>query len=224
MDHPTVPLRFRELAPDEMLRRSREFYDEMDRRRSVRHFSARPVAREVVENAVRTAGTAQSGAHKEPWSFVLVGEPAVKERIREAAEAEEKESYGHRMPASWLADLAPLGTEWRKPFLTTCPWLLAVFAQNYSSTPRGLAKHYYVQESVGIATGFLLAALHHAGLATLTHTPSPMGFLRDILRRPENERPYLLIAVGYPEDDCRVPDLRRKPLEQILSVVGAIDP
>jgi nitroreductase len=142
----------------------------------------------------------------------------VKARLQDAAEAEERESYERRMPKEWLDDLAPLGTDWRKPFLTICPWLIAIMAQTYASTPRGVAKHYYVQESVGIATGFLLAALHHAGLATLTHTPSPRGFLREILERPENERAFLLVALGYPAKGCEVPDLARKPLERILVV------
>jgi iodotyrosine deiodinase len=214
-----VPLEFREYPPEEMLRRSEAFYAAMDTRRTVRDFSDRSVPDAVVKNAIRTAGTAPSGAHKQPWTFVMVGDPGVKARIREAAEAEEKESYERRMPKEWLDDLAPLGTDWRKPFLTTCPWLIVVMAQTYATTPRGLAKHYYVQESVGIATGFLLAALHQAGLATLTHTPSPMGFLREILHRPEEERVFLLVALGYPAAGCVVPDLARKPLERFLVVV-----
>jgi len=213
-----VPLQFHEHAPDEMLKRSYEFHAEMALRRTVRQFADRPVPEEILRNAILTAGTAPSGAHKQPWTFVLVGDPATKASIREAAEAEEKESYERRMPKEWLEDLAPLGTDWRKPFLTVCPWLIVVMAQTYAATPRGLAKHYYVQESVGIATGFLLAALHHAGLATLTHTPSPMGFLREILIRPEGERVFLLVAVGYPAPGCEVPDLARKPLERILVV------
>ncbi len=168
-------------------------------------------------NAIQTAGTAPSGAHKQPWTFVLVSDHETKARIRAAAEAEEKDSYERRMPKEWLEDLAPLGTDWHKPFLTICPWLVVVMAQTYATTPRGLAKHYYVQESVGIATGFLLAALHHAGLATLTHTPSPMGFLRTILGRPEGERVFLLVATGVSAaEGCQVPDLVRKPLNRIL--------
>jgi len=213
-----VPLQFQELAPDEMLRRSREFHAEMDRRRTVRDFAARAIPIELVLNAVRAAGTAPSGAHKQPWTFVIVGDSDIKARIREAAEAEEKQSYEQRMPQEWLDALAPLGTDWHKPFLTTCPWLIVVMAQSYASTPHGLAKHYYVQESVGIATGFLLAALHHAGLATLTHTPSPMAFLRDILGRPEGERVFLIVAAGYPAAGCLVPDIVRKPIEQIVVV------
>jgi len=221
MKHPFDPLDFNEHSPEEMHRRSREFFEEMNRRRTVRHFSPRPVERVVVEQAIRTAGTAPSGAHMQPWRFVLVGDPEVKARIREAAEAEERESYSHRMTQAWLDDLAPLGTDWRKPFLTVCPWLVVVFAEGYrqEGAEGAKSKNYYVQESVGISVGFLLAALHHAGLATLTHTPSPMGFLRTILKRPPNERAYMLIALGYPEDGCRVPRLDRKPLEAILTQI-----
>jgi nitroreductase len=216
-----LPLEFVEYPQDEMRRRARSFYEEMNRRRTVRHFSDRAVPREIVEDAVRTAGTAPSGAHKQPWRFVLVGDAGTKRCIREAAEREERENYGRRMPQSWLDDLAPLGTDWRKPFLTICPWLVVVFAETWGVDPEGgeRRKHSYVQESVGIATGMLLAALHHAGLATLTHTPSPMGFLGEILHRPENERAVVLIALGYPEAGCRVPDLRRKDLAEILTVV-----
>ena len=213
-----VPHDFKEYPPEEMLRRARAFYEEMNRRRSVRHFADRPVSREIVEWAVRTAGTSPSGAHKQPWHFVLVGDPETQTRIREAAEAEERENYERRFPPAWIEDLAPLGTDWHKPFLTLCPWLLVVFARQYRKSEGGVARHYYVQESVGMAVGLLLAALHHAGLATLTHTPSPMGFLRNILGRPENERPYVLIALGHPESGCQVPDLERKPLEEILTI------
>jgi nitroreductase len=221
MERPFEPLQFTEYSPEEMDRRAAGFYEEMSRRRSVRDFSDRPVDRRIVENAVGTAGTAPSGAHKQPWQFVLVGDADVKARLREAAEAEERESYEHRMPQSWLDDLEPLGTDWHKPFLTTCPWLVVVFAEQFAEDRATGAKrkHYYVQESVGIAVGFLLAALHHAGLATLTHTPSPMGFLQKVLNRPNNERAYMLIAVGYPAENCTVPAIRRKPLDSILSVV-----
>ena len=221
MEYRFVPFEFTEYAPEEMGRRACDFYDEMSRRRTVRHFTDRPVPRELIDRAVLTAGTAPSGAHKQPWQFVLVGDPVIKQRIREEAEAEERQNYERRMPASWLEDLAPLGTDWRKPFLTICPWLIVVFAETYGHDAGSSAKfkHYYVQESVGIAVGFLLAALHHAGLATLTHTPSPMGFLQKTLNRPINERAYMLIALGYPEEDCRVPELHRKPLEEILTTI-----
>jgi nitroreductase len=216
-----VPLEFEELTEDEMLRRARAFYGRMNRRRTVREFSNRPVAREILQQAVLAAGTAPSGAHKQPWHFVLVGDAGVKARVRERAEAEEKESYEKRMPQSWLNDLAPLGTDWHKPFLTTCPWIIAVFAEAYGIDGEAgqKRKHYYVQESVGIAVGFLLAALHEAGLATLTHTPSPMGFLRQLLGRPENERAFMLIAAGFPERGCQVPDLRRKSLQEIMTEI-----
>ena len=218
--HPFVPLEFDELPEPEMRRRAKEFFETMRRRRTVRDFSDREVPREIVEDAIRTAGTAPSGAHKQPWHFVLVGDPEIKRRIREAAEVEERESYEHRMPQAWLEDLEPLGTDWQKPFLTTCPWLIVVFSQPFGLAPGaggGKKKHYYVQESVGISVGMLLTALHVAGLATLTHTPSPMGFLQRILRRPDNERAYMLVALGYPESDCEVPDLARKPLGDILT-------
>ena len=218
MEPAFVPLRFTEYPREQMLARAREFHDEMQRRRTVRHFSDRSVPREVVELAIRTAGSAPSGAHKQPWRFVLVEDREIKARIREAAEEEERRSYQERMPPAWIQDLEPLGTDWHKPFLTTCPYLIGVFAETFALTEHGPAKHYYVQESVGIATGLLIAALHHAGLATLTHTPSPMKFLRQILGRPRNERPFLLLAVGYPEPGCEVPNLERKPLAEILTV------
>lgn len=217
---PFVPLDFRTFPEDEMLARVREFYQDLNRRRTVREYSDRPVPREIVQQAILAAGTAPSGAHKQPWTFVLVGDPAVKAKIREAAEIEEKENYTRRMPEAWLKDLAPLGTDENKPFLTTCPWFIVIFAQLWGRGANGEKnKHYYVNESVGIATGMLLAALHRAGLATLTHTPSPMGFLHKILDRPENERAYMLIALGYPKKGCKVPDLQRKSLEQIVVVV-----
>jgi len=213
-----VPLDFAEYPADEMLRRARSFFETMSRRRTVRDFSDRSYPIEVVEQAVRTAGSAPSGAHKQPWHFVVVSDPATKRRIRKAAETEERRNYGGRMPPDWIEDLEPLGTDWRKPFLTTCPYLVVVFAETYRRAPDGSrGKNYYVQESVGIAVGMLLAALHQAGVATLTHTPSPMGFLGRILGRPAYERAYVLIATGYPAPGCEVPDLRRKPLEAILT-------
>ncbi len=192
-------------------------------RRSVRDFSDRPVPRRLIELAVEAASTAPSGAHRQPWTFVLVGDPVLKRRIREAAEAEEQENYlGGRMNEEWQAALTPLGTDWRKPFLETVPWIVVVFEQRYGLTDQGERIHnYYVKESVGIATGMLLSALHRMGLASLTHTPSPMRFLGDLLGRPDNERPFVLIPVGYPADDCEVPDLTRKPLAKVLVEVIA---
>ncbi len=192
---------------------ARVFYEVMRQRRTVREFSSRPVPIEVIEWAVRTAGTAPSGANKQPWRFVVVGDAALKREIRRAAEVEEHEFYTRRATAEWLADLAPLGTDTRKPFLEEAPWLIVVFKMMKTDDERGV---YYVNESVGIAVGMLLAALHHAGLATLTHTPSPMGFLSKVLERPEHERPFLLIPVGYPAEGCVVPDISRKSLDEIM--------
>lgn len=215
-----IPLAFTEYPPEDMARRAEAFYAEIRRRRTVRHFSDRPVAREVIEACLRAAGTAPNGANMQPWHFVVVSDPEVKRRIRLAAEEEEKAFYSERAPQEWLEALAPLGTDWRKPFLETAPYLVAVMAQSYSLLPSGKkVKNYYVQESVGIAVGFLIAALHHAGLATLTHTPSPMGFLNEILGRPANERPYLLLVVGYPAADAQVPDITKKPLDEIATFV-----
>jgi len=182
----------------------------------VRDFAPRPVPREWIELAIRTAATAPSGAHRQPWRFVAVADPAVKREIRVAAEAEERESYDRRMSEEWLSALEPLGTDWRKPFLEVVPWIVVVFAELWEQRPDGARiKNYYVKESVGIACGLFIAALHEMGLATLTHTPSPMAFLNRILGRPENEKPYILFPVGYPAADARVPDLERKPLEEV---------
>lgn len=200
-----------------MWQRAQDFHDLMGRRRSVRHFSADPVPFELIAEVVRTAGTAPSGAHKQPWTFCVVGDPDLKRRIREAAEEEERINYGGRMSDEWLDDLKPFGTGWQKPFLETAPWLVVVFKRAYELEADGIKhQNYYVNESVGIATGFLLAAAHHAGLATLTHTPSPMNFLARVLERPDNERPFLLIPMGYPAEGCLVPDLQRKPVEEVL--------
>lgn len=216
-----VPLPgYREFPQPDMLARAREFAEEAARRRSVRDFSPRPVPREVVEQCLSAAGSAPSGANQQPWRFVVVGDATVKGRIREAAEAEERAFYRERAPEDWLAALAPLGTDERKPFLDIAPWLVVVFAEQYGLEPDGThRKHYYVQESVGIATGILIAALHHAGLACLTHTPSPMGFLAEILGRPKNERAFLLLVVGYPADGAMVPDITRKPLGEICEFI-----
>ncbi len=198
--------------------RSRRFFEAMDSRRSIRAFSAEPVPRSVIEDIIRTASTAPSGAHKQPWTFCVVSNPQLKKQIREAAEQEERESYTHRMSEEWLDDLRPLGTDWQKPFLEIAPYLIVVFSRSYETKPGG-RKHqnYYVKESTGLACGLLLAAIHHAGLAALTHTPSPMNFLARLLQRPENEKPFLLIPVGYPATECWVPDLQRKPLVAVTA-------
>ncbi|MEP7325183.1 MAG: nitroreductase family protein [Gemmatimonadota bacterium] len=213
-----VPFRsYREYPPTEMLSRSREFAVELQRRRTVRQFSDRPVAREVIEFCIEAAGTAPSGAHRQPWHFVVITNSELKRVIREAAEAAEAEFYA-TAPADWLAALAPLGTDAQKPYLEVVPCLIAVFAQRYGIAGDGTRlTNYYVMESVGIAAGFLIAALHHAGLATLTHTPSPMGFLNQVLERPANERAVMLVVAGYPAAGAMVPDLRRKPLADIAT-------
>ncbi len=226
-----LPLRFERLSPEEQRRRSEEFLSRIAARRSVRDFSDEPVPFALIRNAVQAAASAPSGANRQPWRFVVVSDPEVKRQIRIAAEAEEKESYERRMPAEWLEALAPLGTDWHKPFLETAPYLIAVFRMDFEPVPPaggvqdGTAtkkKNYYVSESVGIACGFLLAALHLSGLATLTHTPSPMGFLNRILNRPSYEKPYLLIPVGYPAAGARVPDIAKKPEEDVMVVVGEV--
>ncbi len=214
------PLTFAERPAAEMRVRAADFYDEIRQRRSVRDFADRPVPREIIEDALRTAGTAPNGANLQPWHFVVVSDPVIKQQIRAAAEDEERAFYGGRAPQEWLSALAPLGTDAQKPFLEHAPYLIAIFAQSHGIDADGKPiKHYYVQESVGIATGFLIAALHHAGLATLTHTPSPMGFLSKILGRPENERPFLLLVVGYPADDAHVPAITKKELEEIATFI-----
>jgi iodotyrosine deiodinase len=214
-----VPLAgWREYPPDEMKRRAQSFADELHRRRTVREFSARPVPREIIESCVRAAGSAPSGANLQPWHFCVVSDQAVKRRIRAAAEKEERDFYEHRAPQEWLDALAPLGTDSSKPFLEIAPWLIVCFVQLWGLLPDGRkVKHYYAQESAGLATGMLIAALHHAGLVALTHTPSPMGFLNEICERPENERAFILLVAGYPADDARVPDIQRKPLSEIAS-------
>ena len=220
-DYPTIPLQqYREFPIKEMRARLEEFYADMNRRRTVRDFSDRPVPRDLIETALKVANTAPSGANLQPWHFVAVSGPETKKKIREAAEAEEREFYTHRASEEWLAALQPLGTDERKPFLETAPYLIAVFLQKYGELPDGRkVKHYYPAESTGLATGLLIAALHRAGLATLTHTPSPMKFLNEILDRPKSERPFLLLVVGYPAEDARVPDISRKSLEEFTSWV-----
>jgi iodotyrosine deiodinase len=215
-----VPLAtYQELPPEQMQQRADAFLALLQRRRTARQFSDRPVPRALIEKFLLAAGTAPSGAHQQPWHFVAIADPALKSRIRSAAEAEEREFYNRRAPPEWLAALRPLGTDEHKPYLETAPWLIAVFLQRFARLPDGRkVKHYYTDESVGIATGFLIAAVHAAGLVSLTHTPSPMGFLTQILGRPKDiERPYLLLVVGYPAADASVPDIERKPLAEIAS-------
>ncbi len=220
-DHPTVPLdSYREYPIEEMRERIERFYADMARRRTVREFSDRPVPRDIIETALKTAGTAPSGANLQPWHFVVVSNADTKQKIRGAAEAEEREFYEHRASPEWLAALEPLGTDSSKPFLETAPYLIAVFLQKYGRLEDGRkVKHYYPMESTGLATGMLITALHRAGLATLTHTPSPMKFLNQILGRPVSERPFLLLVVGYPADDARVPDIERKELAEFTTFV-----
>lgn len=201
---------------EEMIKRSEEYYNWMDTRRSARDFSDKPVPKEVIDNIIRAASTAPSGAHKQPWTFCVVGNPELKSKIRKAAEEEEYESYNNRMPEEWLSDLRPLQTDWHKEFLEIAPWLIIVFKKIYEPSENGKKKNnYYVQESVGLASGFLLSAIHNAGLVALTHTPSPMNFLTNILERPAHEKPFLLIPVGYPAENCLVPKLERKSLEEV---------
>jgi iodotyrosine deiodinase len=216
-----IPLQgYQRYAEQEMRLRAAEFYAEVKRRRTVRQFSDQAVPRQIVEVCLRAAGTAPSGANMQPWYFVIVNDPVVKRRIRLAAEEEEHRFYTQRASPEWLAALEPLGTDENKPYLETAPYLIAIFVQRYGITPSGeKIKHYYAQESVGIATGILITALHHAGLATLTHTPSPMNFLNEILKRPENESPFLLLVTGYPAEDAQVPDIHKKSLQQFATFI-----
>ncbi len=222
MDTPKfVPLaHYREYPADKMKQRATEFYTEMRLRRTVRHFSERPVPRKIIEDCLLAAGTAPNGANRQPWHFVVVSNPEIKRQIRQAAEKEEAAFYNGRAPDDWLEALKPLGTDAHKPFLETAPYLIVIFAQSYEMAPDGnKIKNYYVQESVGIATGMLITAIHHAGLVSLTHTPSPMGFLNEILNRPDNERPYLILVVGYPAANATVPDISKKPLAEIATFI-----
>jgi len=209
----------KETVPEtEMIQKSCEFFNWMDKRRTIRDFSDRQVPQTVIEQLILTASTAPSGAHKQPWIFCAVSDPAIKKQIREAAEQEEYESYHQRMPEEWLADLRPLQTDWKKPFLETAPWLIVVFRKSYELKPDGSrGQVYYANESCGLACGILLTAIHHAGLCALTHTPSPMQFLKEILQRPDNEKPFLLIPVGYAAAACWVPDIHRKLLPEICT-------
>jgi len=209
---------YREFGPDEMKRRARAFLEEMMRRRTVRQFAARPVPREVIEDCLRVAGSAPSGANMQPWQFVVVSDPEVKQRIREEAEKEERIFYHERAPKEWLDALAPLGTDEHKPYLEAAPYLIVIFAQSHGLTANGhRTKNYYVSESVGIATGMLISAIQMAGLVSLVHTPSPMGFLNQVLNRPAHEKALLILVVGYPAEDARVPNISKKPLEEIAT-------
>jgi iodotyrosine deiodinase len=211
-----IPLAHTRLSPDDSLQHARTFEAHMQRRRTTRHFSTEPVPRALIELAIRTAGTAPSGAHQQPWTFVAISDPVLQARIREAAEAEERANYAERMTPEWLAALAPLGTDAVKAHLTDAPWLVVLFRQSYGLNDDGSKRtHYYSQESCGIAAGFFIAAIHTMGLVTLTHTPSPMGFLSEVLGRPVNEKAFLVLPVGYPAAEARVPDLERKGLEAI---------
>lgn len=220
-DYPVTPLKsYTEFPIEQMRKRVADFYEDVSRRRTVREFSDRPVPRDIIENALRAAGTAPSGANLQPWHFVVISGTETKARIRVAAEAEEREFYEHRASAEWLAALEPLGTDTNKPFLETAPYLIVVFLQKFGRLPDGRkVKHYYPVESTGLAAGILVTALHRAGLACLTHTPSPMGFLNDILGRPKSERPFLLLVTGYPAEDVTVPDISRKELDEFVSFV-----
>jgi nitroreductase len=214
-----IPLpSYKKYPVEEMIKRSEAFYQDVERRRTVREFSDEPIPIEVINNCSRAAGTAPSGANLQPWHFVVVSDPKIKNQIRKAAEEEEKEFYSKRAPKEWLDALAPLGTDEHKPFLEKAPYLIAIFAKSFDMLPDGRkVKQYYSQESVGIATGMLITAVHNAGLVSLTHTPSPMNFLNKILKRPNNERPFLILVVGYPAEDAKVPDIKKKDLEEIVS-------
>ncbi len=209
-----------EFSQEEMLKRTKDFFVQLSKRRTVREFSSHPVPLEIIENCIRTAATAPNGANRQPWHFVVVSDPEIKKKIRTAAEKEEREFYETRAPKEWLDAIEPLGTDENKPYLETAPYLIAIFSQNYEITADGKRiKNYYVKESVGIATGLLITAIHNAGLVSLTHTPSPMGFLNKILKRPLNERPFLLLVVGYPSEEAVVPDISKKPFQTIASFI-----
>lgn len=210
-----IPLDYKTISSEESLKKSKAFYDAMEERRSIRHFSTQGVSRKVIENIIKTASTAPSGAHKQPWNFCAISNKVLKKKIRAAAEIEEKLNYEKRMSATWLKDLEPFETNWEKPMLEDAPWLIVIFMKTFDVKEEEKLKNYYVKESVGLAAGFLLTAIHQAGLCSLTHTPSPMKFLADVLERPSNEKAFLLIPVGYPTEDCQVPLLQRKNLAEV---------
>lgn len=213
--YPYVSYTQAKFTPEECLQKSEEFFQLLSKRRTVREFSRKPIPIELIRNLIKTAGTAPSGAHKQPWTFCVVSDPQLKREIRIAAEEEERISYTSRMPDTWLEDLKPLGTDWHKPFLEDAPYLIIVFKQSYGRQGEKKIQHYYVNESVGIACGLLITAIHQAGLSTVTHTPSPMNFLSEILKRPAYEKPFLVLPVGYPKEETFVPDIQRKKLEEI---------
>ncbi|MBT8196622.1 MAG: nitroreductase family protein [Bacteroidia bacterium] len=213
--HPFIPYNLPNFSAEELLKKSKEYLEFFEGRRTVREFSDKDVPKKVIENIIKTASTSPSGAHKQPWTFCVVSSKEIKKKIREAAEKEEYESYNNRMPDTWLKDLEPFQTDWHKPFLETVPWIIVVFKKAYDITDGKKTNNYYVNESVGLACGFLLNAIYHCGLAALTHTPSPMNFLTKVLNRPENERPFLLIPVGYLAEGAKVPELKRKSLEEV---------
>lgn len=215
-NHPFIPYEGLNFSIEESQERSSEYYNFMDKRRSVRHFSDKPIPKEVIEKLIMTASSAPSGAHKQPWVFCAVSDPEIKKKIRIAAEEEEYKSYHGRMSQEWLDDLKPMGTDEHKPFLEIAPWLIIVFKKPYDIVDGEKKQNYYVAESVGLASGFLLTAIHNAGLVSLTHTPSPMKFLQKVLNRPENEKPFLLIPVGYPAENAEVPDIHRKPADEVI--------
>jgi nitroreductase len=223
--YPFAPLSYDRPDATVAVQRSREFLELMRRRRTVRAFSSEPIPMELIENAIATAATAPSGANQQPWRFVVVSDPEIKRRMRAQVEVEERDNYARRFPPEWLAELAPLGTDWRKEFLEIAPCVIVVFREDYALAPsregedEQRVKRYYSTESVGIAVGFLIASLHAAGLVTLTHTPNPMGFLRELLGRPRNEKPFVVLPVGYPAEGCRVPILRKKLLDEVMTVL-----
>ena len=214
--HPFIPYEPLNYTEQEMIDRSEEFFQFMDKRRSVRDFSSKPIPKEVIENIIKTASTAPSGAHKQPWTFCVITNAELKSKIRELAEEEEKKSYGGRMSERWIKDLEPLGTTWVKEFIDVAPYIIVVMKRVYEHDGDEKYNNYYVNESVGLASGFLIAAIHNAGLVTLTHTPSPMNFLTKALNRPDNERPFLLLPLGYPKEGALVPDIERKPLGDVV--------
>lgn len=210
-----IPLDYKKISANKSLEKSKAFFESMNKRRSIRHFSTESVPKEVIENIIKTASTAPSGAHKQPWNFCAISNKELKKKIRDAAEVEEKLNYEKRMSETWLKDLEPFDTNWEKPMLEDAPWLIVVFMKTFNLVDGEKYKNYYVKESVGLAAGFLLAAIHQAGLCSLTHTPSPMKFLGDVLERPSNEKAFLLIPVGYPTENCEVPLLKRKELDEV---------